>query len=56
MPHQFALAALTAIDLTPPELVSAAARNGYDAPGLRLNPFRAGELQYPMFGNIPMLR
>jgi sugar phosphate isomerase/epimerase len=56
MPRQFALAALTAIELTPPELVSAAARNGYDAVGLRLNPFRAGELQHPMFNNSPMLR
>lgn len=56
MSRQFALAALTAIELTPPELVSAAARNGYDAVGLRLNPFRAGELQHPMFNNSPMLR
>ncbi|OXC77345.1 sugar phosphate isomerase/epimerase family protein [Caballeronia sordidicola] len=56
MTRRFALAALTAIDLTPPQLVSAAARSGYDAVGLRLNPFRAGELQHPMFNNSPMLR
>jgi sugar phosphate isomerase/epimerase len=56
MSRRFALAALTAIHLTPPELVSAAARCGYDAVGLRLNPFRAGELQHPMFNNSPMLR
>lgn len=56
MPRRFALAPLTAIHLTPPELVGAAARSGYDALGLRLSPFRAGELQHPMFDNSPMLR
>jgi sugar phosphate isomerase/epimerase len=56
MPRQFALAPLTAIHLSPPELVSAAARSGYDALGLRLSPFRAGEQQHPMFDNSPMLR
>ena len=52
----FSLAPLTAIQLTPPELVDAASRTGYDAVGLRLSPFRPGEAQHPMFGDAPMLR
>lgn len=60
MSHQFALAPLTVIELTPPELVSVAAQAGYDAVGLRLSPFRAGEAQHPMLlvsgEKPPMLR
>ena len=52
----FSLAPLTAIQLTPPELVDAASRTGYDGVGLRLSPFRPGEAQHPMFGDAPMLR
>ncbi|WP_028216659.1 sugar phosphate isomerase/epimerase family protein [Paraburkholderia oxyphila] len=56
MSRRYSLAPLTAIELAPPELVEAAQRTGYDAVGLRLSPFRAGELQHPMFGDAPMLR
>jgi sugar phosphate isomerase/epimerase len=56
MPRQYSLAALTAIELTPPELVDAAARTGYDAVGLRLKAFRVGEPQQPVLGDTPMRR
>jgi sugar phosphate isomerase/epimerase len=56
MSRHYSLAPLTAIELTPPELVDIAHRTGYDAVGLRLSPFRAGESQHPMFGEAPMLR
>jgi sugar phosphate isomerase/epimerase len=51
----YSLVPLTAIELTPPDLVAAASRTGYDAVSLRLSPFRAGEAQHPMFDNSPML-
>jgi sugar phosphate isomerase/epimerase len=56
MRRLFSLVPLTAIHLTPPELVDAASRTGYDAVSLRLSPFRAGEAQWPMLGDTPMLR
>lgn len=56
MDRLFALSPLTAIELTPPQLVDAASRAGYDATSLRLSPFRAGERQHPMFGTSGMLR
>ncbi len=52
----FALSPLTAIELTPPQLVDAASQAGFDATSLRLSPFRAGEHQHPMFGTSAMLR
>lgn len=52
----FALSPLTAIELTPPQLVDAASQAGFDATSLRLSPFRAGEHQHPMFGASSMLR
>ncbi|MEK6348319.1 MAG: sugar phosphate isomerase/epimerase [Burkholderia sp.] len=55
MTRLFSLVPLTAIELTPPELVDAAARTGYDGVSFRLSPFRAGEPQHPMFDNAPML-
>jgi len=59
MERQFALVPLTVIELTPPELVSAAAHAGYDAVSLRLSPFRTGEAQHPMLSRggvqAPML-
>ncbi|MFL9993795.1 sugar phosphate isomerase/epimerase [Paraburkholderia sediminicola] len=55
MTRLYSLVPLTAIELTPPELVTAAGRTGYDAVSLRLSPFRAGEAQHPMFDNSPML-
>jgi sugar phosphate isomerase/epimerase len=59
MTRKFGLVPLTAIELTPPQLVDVAVRAGYDAISLRLSPFRAGEAQHPMLitGGIkpPML-
>ncbi|HEX3637808.1 MAG TPA: sugar phosphate isomerase/epimerase [Paraburkholderia sp.] len=55
MTRLYSLVPLTAIQLTPPELVAAASRTGYDAVSLRLSPFRAGEAQHPMFDDSPML-
>jgi sugar phosphate isomerase/epimerase len=48
MRRRYALAPLTLIELAPPDLLSAAAQSGYDAVGLRLSAFRAGEAQHPM--------
>jgi sugar phosphate isomerase/epimerase len=56
MKRIFSLAPLTLIEQTPPELVATAAQAGYDAVGLRLNPFRGGEAQHPMLGDTPMMR
>jgi sugar phosphate isomerase/epimerase len=46
---------LTALDATPPELVSAAAGAGFDAVGIRVWP-AADEAPYPMLGDTPMMR
>ena len=46
---------LTALDATPPELVTAAARAGFDAVGIRVWP-AADEPPYPMLGDTPMMR
>jgi sugar phosphate isomerase/epimerase len=46
---------LTALDATPPELVSAAASAGFDAVGIRVWP-AAVEPAYPMLGDTPMMR
>lgn len=46
---------LTALDATPPELVSAAAGAGFDAVGIRVWP-GADEAPYPMLGDTPMMR
>lgn len=58
--RRFAIAPLTLIELTPPELVRVAGEVGYDAVGLRLSPFRPGEAQHPMLSvggrKAPMLR
>jgi len=47
---------MTAIELTPPEMVAAAAAAGFRHVGLRLAPARPGEAQHPMLGDTPMLR
>jgi sugar phosphate isomerase/epimerase len=46
---------LTALDATPPGLVSAAAGAGFDAVGIRVFP-AADEPPYPMLGDTPMMR
>jgi sugar phosphate isomerase/epimerase len=48
---------LTLFELTPPQLVEAAAASGFDHVGLRLNPAAPpGERQHPMLGDSPMRR
>jgi sugar phosphate isomerase/epimerase len=44
----FSLSHLSALDLTPPQLVSVAAEAGYWAVGLRLNPAAPGAVSYPL--------
>jgi sugar phosphate isomerase/epimerase len=44
----FSLAALTVLELAPPELVEVAAACGYDHVGIRLLPATAGGLAYPL--------
>jgi len=56
MPHTLCLAHLTLIELTPPELVTAAADAGFTQVSMRLAPASAGELQHPMIGGTPMMR
>jgi sugar phosphate isomerase/epimerase len=46
---------LTALDATPPELVTAAAGAGFDAVGIRVWP-AGDEPAYPMLGDTPMMR
>lgn len=49
MAHQFALAHLSALHVSPPEFIELAARTGYDAVGLRLIPVGApDEPLYPL--------
>ncbi len=50
------LAALTVLELAPPDLVSCAAEAGYDHVGLRLLPATAEEPQHPMVGDTPLVR
>ena len=45
---KFSLAALTVLELAPPELVEVAAACGYDHVGVRLLPAVAGGLAYPL--------
>ena len=47
---------MTAIELTPPQLVTAAEEAGIRHVGFRLAPARAGEAQHPMLGDTPMMR
>jgi sugar phosphate isomerase/epimerase len=50
------IAHLTLLALTPPELVTAAARAGYDFVGVRVKAVTPGEHQYPMEPGSPMSR
>jgi sugar phosphate isomerase/epimerase len=52
----FSLAALTALELAPPELVEVAARCGYDKVGLRLLPATPGGIAYRLMDDAPLLR
>jgi sugar phosphate isomerase/epimerase len=50
------LAALTVLELTPPEMVDCAAQAGYSHVGLRLLPATETEVHYNLIGNTPMVR
>ncbi|GAA3032150.1 sugar phosphate isomerase/epimerase family protein [Microbacterium dextranolyticum] len=47
---------LTLLDLTPPEMVTAAAAAGFDFVGLRVRAVTANEIAFPMHAGSPMLR
>jgi sugar phosphate isomerase/epimerase len=54
-PRLLSISHLTVLDAAPPELVTAAARAGFDAVGIRVWP-AADEPGYPMLGDTSMLR
>ena len=55
-PRPIGLAALTVLELTPPDMVTCAAEAGYDTIGLRIIPGTPEEVAYPIFGDTPMRR
>src|SRR5437763_3166213 len=54
--HAIGLAALTVLELSPPDMVSCAAEAGFASIGLRLLPPTAEEIQHPMIGDTPLVR
>lgn len=52
----FSLAALTVLDLAPPEMIEVAARCGYDAVGLRLLPATPDGIAYRLMDDEPLFR
>ena len=56
MPRKIGLAALTVLELSPPEMVSCARDAGYDAIGLRLLPATPTEVQHAIVGDTPLAR
>ena len=50
------LAALTVLELTPPDMVTCAAEAGFSHVGIRLLPATATEPQYDIVGDTPLLR
>ena len=54
-PRLLSISHLTALDASPPELVTAAAHAGFDAVGIRVWP-AADEPAYPVLGDTPMMR
>src|SRR6202171_2248424 len=56
MGHPIGLAALTGLELTPPEMVSCAVDAGFDCVGLRLIPATLEEVQHPLVGDTPLVR
>ena len=56
MAHPIGLAALTVLELAPPEMVSCAVEAGFDHVGLRLIPATREEAQHPMVGDTPLVR
>ncbi len=56
MTRPISLAALTVLELTPPQMVSCAAEAGYSHVGIRLLPATPTEPQYDIVGDTPLLR
>ena len=56
MTRPISLAALTVLELTPPEMVACAAEAGFSHVGIRLLPATTTEPQYDIIGNTPLLR
>jgi hypothetical protein len=56
MAHPIGLAALTVLELAPPDRVSCAADAGFDCVGLRLLPATADEVQLAIVGDTPLVR
>jgi sugar phosphate isomerase/epimerase len=56
MSHLIGLAALTVLELSPPDMVSCAADAGFDRIGLRLLPATPTEVQHAMVGDTPLVR
>ena len=56
MRHEFSLAHLSALSLSPPEMVDVAARVGYRYVGLRLTAVTANEPRYPLPYDEKMMR
>lgn len=56
MTRPISLAALTVLELTPPEMVACAADAGFSHVGIRLLPATPTEPQYDIVGDTPLLR
>ena len=56
MTRLISLAALTVLELTPPQMVTCAAEAGYSHVGLRLIPATPTEARYDVIGDTPLLR
>lgn len=56
MSRAYSLAALTVLELTPPEMVSCAAEAGYSHVGIRLLPATPTEPRYDLIGDTPLVR
>jgi len=56
MRHEFSLAHLSALSLSPPEMIDVAARVGYQHVGLRLAPVTPNEPRYPLPYDEKMMR
>jgi sugar phosphate isomerase/epimerase len=56
MARPISLAALTVLELTPPEMVDCAAEAGFSHVGIRLLPATPTEPQYDIVGDTPLLR
>jgi len=56
MARPVSLAALTVLELSPPDMVSCAADAGYSHVGMRLIPATDTEPTWPMVGDTPMVR